>query len=113
MTEYPIDKYKFYTDNKSIVIAVSTYEGKIVRGVAKTDPGDTFNFEKGRLLAAARCNQKISEKRKRRAIAEREKAIIAANKAIKHLDDMNDYYEDSRIAVKKANMKINELLTNM
>ena len=43
---YPIEKYKFYT-NGSRVIAVSTYAGKTVRGVAVCHAGDAFSLEKG------------------------------------------------------------------
>ena len=46
---YPIEKYKFYT-NGSRVIAVSTYAGKTVRGVAVCHAGDTFSLEKGKKL---------------------------------------------------------------
>lgn len=47
---YPIEKYKFYT-NGSRVIAVSTYAGKTVRGVAVCHAGDAFSLEKGKKLA--------------------------------------------------------------
>ena len=40
---YPIEKYKFYT-NGSRVIAVSSYAGKTVRGVAVCHAGDTFSL---------------------------------------------------------------------
>ena len=112
MFEYPIEKYRFYTaPNK--VVAVSTYEGKTVRGVAKCDPKDTFDMEKGRELAAARCNQKVAIKRRTRADRELKKAVAAYVKAQKHMDKMNDYYEDSRVAVKNANTRVNKLLADM
>ena len=63
---YPIEKYKFYT-NGSRVIAVSTYAGKTVRGVAVCHAGDTFSLEKGKKLAALRCAEKIAKKRVARA----------------------------------------------
>ena len=56
-------RYKYYTNNKDVVVAVSSYAGKTVRGVAKCDPRDTFDIEKGKELAAARCNEKIAEKK--------------------------------------------------
>ena len=40
-------KYNFYTDGKTKVVAVSTYAGKVVRGVAKCDVNDTFSLENG------------------------------------------------------------------
>lgn len=112
MYEYPMEKYRFYsTTNK--VVAVSTYEGRTVRGVAKCDPKDAFDMEKGRALAAARCNQKIATKRRNRADHELQKAREAFAKAQKHMDKMNDYYEDSRVAVKNANARVDKLLSNM
>lgn len=112
MFEYPIEKYKFYAaPNK--VVAVSTYEGKIVRGVAKCDPRDHFDPELGKQLAAARCNQKIAAKRQRRADKELKKAVAAFDKAQKHMFAMNDYYEDARSAAKTANSRVNTLLKTM
>ena len=85
---YPIDKYHFYTDNKSIVVAVSTYAGHTVRGVAKCANGDTFNYETGRKVAAAICNKKIAEKRYNRACHKYEDANIEFKKADAKLYNM-------------------------
>ena len=112
MFNYPIEKYKFYsTTNK--VVAVSTYQGRTVRGVATCDPKDTFDIEKGKMLAAARCNQKIAMKRRDRADRELRKAVAAYDKAQKHMYKMNDYYEDSRQAVKNATSTVDQLLADM
>lgn len=46
---YPIEKYRYYTNGRR-VIAVSTYAGKTVRGVATCDPGDEFSMERVRHL---------------------------------------------------------------
>lgn len=112
MFEYPMEKYKFYTAHNKIV-AVSTYEGRTVRGVAKCDPRDAFDLEKGKELAAARCNQKVAIKRKRRAEREFKKAMADHDKATKHLNKMTDYYEDARKAVYNAGVKVDKLLTDM
>ena len=45
------------------VIAVAKYKGKAVRGFAKCSPEDTFDIEKGKELAIARCMARIAEKR--------------------------------------------------
>ena len=118
MFEYPIEKYRFHVAKKIDgtpygVIAVSTYEGKTVRGVAKCDPRDKFDMEQGRQLAAARCNQKIAQKRKARADRELKKAVIAYDKAMMHMNAMNNYYEDARVAAKNANMRVDKLLSDM
>lgn len=70
---YPIDKYKFVVrpariDKSGIehgqeVIAISHYANKPVKGIAKCDPRDEFNLGYGKEIAAARCNQKVCEKR--------------------------------------------------
>lgn len=53
------------TPNK--VIALSSYAGRPVRGIAKCHPNDTFDVEYGKKLAAARCNYKIAVKRHKAA----------------------------------------------
>ena len=73
MFNYPIEKYQFYT-TKNKVVAVSTYAGKTVRGIAKADPRDNFDLEAGKKLAAARCAARIAMKRKSRAQKEFDKA---------------------------------------
>lgn len=112
MKEYSLDKYRFYFgENK--VIAVSTYEGKTVRGVAKCDPQDNFDIELGKQLAAARCNQRIAQKRKMRADRELKKAVIVYDKTMKHMYAMNDYYEDACAAAKQADVRVTKLLEKM
>lgn len=92
--KYSLNKYKFYA-TKNMVIAVSTYCGKIVKGVAKTDPRDIFDLNKGKTLAAARCNAKIAAKRAKRA----NKKLIDAQRQLEsarvHYEKMADYYNDS------------------
>ena len=60
---YPIEKYRYFT-NGSKVVAVSTYAGKTVRGVANCDPNDEFSLEKGKELAAARSALHVLPARK-------------------------------------------------
>lgn len=99
MREFDKTKYKiFKNEEKGIVIAVSTYAGKNVKGIAKCDPRDTFDLEKGKKLAISRCNAKIAEKRRKRAYnkkLEAEKILAAAEK---HMSAMLNYYRDSCIA---------------
>ena len=57
---YPLEKYKFYTDNKTVVVACAKHRGKVVKGIAKCAPEDTFDLEYGKSLAAARCNLKVT-----------------------------------------------------
>ena len=61
-------KYKYVVDEeKRTVVALSTFAGEVVRGVARCAPGDVFNIEAGKKLAEVRCSAKIAHKRLRRA----------------------------------------------
>lgn len=103
--------YKYYTDNASIVVAVSTYAGKKVRGVAKCSSEDKFDLEKGKQLAATKCNLKIAEKRKKRA---NKKYHIIMNKLIKmnkEFADVYDYYKNANQALKEAKTELEKLIS--
>lgn len=118
MFEYPTEKYRFYTATKVTgepyrVIAVSTYEGKTVRGVAKCDPKDTFDMELGKQLAAARCNQKIAQKRARRAKRRSQEADMAVLKAERHATQMHVYLHDAFEAAKEANDTVEDILSKI
>lgn len=52
-------KYKIFTNSANDVIAVSTYAGKTVKGIAKCDPRDTFDIDKGVEIAEARCARRL------------------------------------------------------
>jgi Mg2+ and Co2+ transporter CorA len=97
-------KYNYYvkTDRKTgkqSVICVGSYAGKVVRAVAKCNPNDTFDFEKGKALAAARCDEKIALKRLKhttnKVMALRESLMRAQeylNKQEDYLLQMNERY---------------------
>lgn len=106
---FDINRYHFYV-TKNQVIAVSTYGGKIVRGVAKCDPRDTFDVEKGKKIAAARCNIKVAEKRLSRASAKFEESIVKREAANDYFERMIDYVYDSQINCEKAYSELNEAL---
>ncbi len=91
---YPIEKYRFYT-NGSRVIAVSTYAGRTVRGVATCHDGDEFSLEKGKKLAALRCAEKIAKKRIARAERKIDEAYQARIDAEDYFDKMIDYKNDA------------------
>ena len=109
---YDLNKYKFFIANNS-VIAVSTYAGKKVRGVAKCNPNDEFSLEAGQKLAAARCNLKIAEKRAKRAKTKFDEAIIATANMMEHRYRMKSYFEDSYREFENAKTELNELLQQM
>jgi hypothetical protein len=91
-----LNRYKFYVDEANRkVIAVSSYAGKNVKGVAKCSPDDEFDIEKGKQLAAARCDMKIAEKRYKRASERLTEADCAFIDAQLYYDKMNRYYCDA------------------
>lgn len=101
MTEIDMSFYQFYrTGNK--IIAVSTYEGKTVRGYAKCAPEDKDNEWYGRVLAAARCNAKIAKKRWNRAKKKVEKSYEDMLALHQKLGKNQDYERDSRMAYYRA-----------
>ena len=61
------DRYKYATytdkDGRKVVVAISHHAGKTVKGIAKCNPEDKFNIEKGKAIASARCNAKVCAKR--------------------------------------------------
>ena len=112
--KYPLTKYKFYQykNNKGgiTVVAVSTYAGRTVKGYAKCDPADEFDLEKGKQLAAARCNLKIAQKRQMRAAEKYMEASFAVDAAIDKFDSMKQYYMDSVDQVDEAAEELRNLI---
>ena len=104
-----MSKYVFYT-TKNKVIAVSTYAGKIVKGVAKCNPNDNFDLEKGKKLAAARCNAKVAEKRRKRAVRKCEEAKENFQFMLRHFGQMNAYVSDAKEAEINAKEELNNIL---
>lgn len=111
--KYSLDKYKYFNRSNREVIAVSTYAGKTVRGVAKLTPGDAFDEAKGRELAAARCNEKIARKRLARATKKMAEAKASYEKEKAWYDRMVGYYNDSMQAANAARENVRELETTM
>lgn len=112
MMSFPIEKYRFYV-TKNKVVAVSTYGGKNVRGVAKCAPEDAFSVEKGKELAAARCNARVAAKRRARATKEYARAIAELTKAERMADKMRDYSIDAVNADIEARQRIENILKTM
>lgn len=111
MKNFPYNKYQFYTAKKVNgepyrVIAVSTYAGRKVRGVAKCAPDDKFDMDKGKMLAAARCNLKVAEKRRNRAMKKKAEAIRKKDEANDYYAKMFSYFNDSFIAYEEAKAKL-------
>ena len=102
--------YRIY-ETPTQVIAVSSFAGKTVRGVAKCNPADQFNYEKGSALASARCGVKIAEKRVKRAYNKVDEAKAAVNAALDHLTEMLKYQSDAEAKLNVAQFELESTLS--
>ena len=91
-----------YVVTPTKVIAFSTYGGRTVRGVAKCHPGDTFNEDVGKALAAARCNEKVAAKRYARANQKYKEMCKEYQEYMNKVQKTCDYLRDSYEAYKEA-----------
>ena len=92
------------------VIALSTYAGKNVRGIAVCAPEDEFDLDKGKEIARLRCAQKIAKKRLARAERKIKEAADEANNAINHYNNMVDYYKAASEGLNDANVNLDMAL---
>ena len=107
MIKNPI--YRVY-ETPTQVIAVSSFAGKTVRGVAKCNPADNFDSEKGVALATVRCGVKIAEKRVKRAYNKVDEAKAAVEAATEHLAEMMRYQADSEAKLNVAQFELEATL---
>lgn len=103
-------RYKYIETGSNAIIAISTYAGKPVKGVAKCDPNDNFSYVYGRRLAKARCDVKISKKRYKNANNKAKAALKALNAAREYYNRMIDYEMDSFKAMDTANENLANIL---
>ena len=101
-------KYKYVITDKR-VIAISSFAGRTVRGIAKCHPNDPFDVEYGKKLAAARCNAKIAEKRWKRARDKYNALFDCMNELVELMSDARDYLANSHKAMKEARAQLGEI----
>ena len=106
---YPIEKYRYATTGKK-VIAITTYAGKTVRGVALCHDEDTFDMEQGKRIAAARCAVKVAQKRLARAEQKMNEADEQGARAARHVENMENYYYDAQNELVEANEHLDEIM---
>lgn len=108
---FPLEKYKFYVNPKEKkVYAVSSYCGRKVCGTATCAPDDEFDLEKGKKLAAARCNLKVAEKRLRRAARKHNESGLILQEVRRINQDMQAYHADASKAFDEACDELSHLL---
>lgn len=114
---YPLEKYKYYTyineNGSQEIAAVSTYGGKYVKGVAKCNPTDSYELEKGKKLAATRCNFKVASKRLKLAASRKAEAKIALDKAISYYDKMSNFLTKATNEYVEAKEDLNKLIDSL
>lgn len=107
-------RYKYFRDGSNTVIAISTYAGKTVKGIAKCDPNDNFSYDYGKKLAKARCDVKISRKRYKNANSKLKaayKAFTAVKKYYnKYYSKMFNYKADAFKAMEAAKENLANIL---
>ena len=115
--KYSLDKYKFYQykdkNAKDTVAAASTYAGRTVKGYAKCDPRDEFSVEKGKELAAARCNAKIAAKRVNRVRAKYMESRTQLFEAKRFMARMTEYYTDAVDQLDESNAAVADMMKSM
>lgn len=115
---YPVEKYNIVVhQNKDYktteIIAMSTYAGQVVKGKAICHTNDTYDEEKGKKLAIARCAEKIARKRQARSARLLKKANEQFKMAQKYVDDMAKYNADACAEVVEAQTDLQNILANM
>ena len=109
--EIKMDKrYKYIETGSNAIIAISTYAGKPVKGVAKCDPNDNFSYTYGKKLAKARCDAKISRKRYKNANSKLKAAHETLIAAREYYNKMVEYEMDSFKAMDAANENLANVL---
>lgn len=100
--------YKYVVIPSKKVIAISTYAGRTIKGVAKCHPNDEFDVEFGKKLAAARCNEKVASKRFQRAANKYNAAFDKLLEAEKEINEARAYLTDSHKALSEARREVRE-----
>lgn len=108
-----VPKYRFYTNGKNLVVAVTSFQGQNVRGVAKCNEQDEFDLETGKKLAAARCAVKIAKKRVKYAKREREHWQRMMALETEFLMKAEDRYSDAIEIEKQAKHAYEELIKGL
>ena len=105
-------KYKIVNYGNK-VIAISSFAGKRVRGIAKCAPNDNFDMNTGRTLAIFRCNVKIAKKRAERAESKRKEAEDKLFEAARYYRKMQDYLDNANVKLQKAIESLEEVEKNL
>lgn len=105
-------KTNIFTNGK-MVIAVTTFNGKTVKGIAKCSDQDTFDFEIGKKLAIARCNFKVAQLRQDAAMKKYCEACSFAEssqlKLISRIKNAEEFVDDAEVLYDYAYKNLNSI----
>lgn len=108
---FPLNKYKYYVDEKNgIVVAIQTFAQKKYRGIARCAKGDTFDVEKGKKLAALKCNQKIAKARLDYANYKYDVIREVLNATFEAREEVNEYLKWSAGLLEEADKSLIEFV---
>ena len=98
-----------YSFSENRVYCMTYYAGKTIKGVAKRDPEDDFDLEAGKKLAKARCDYKVSKKRKKKAYQNYAQALKDFEAAKERLYNASNYIIDATLEVDANFKKLKEI----
>lgn len=108
-------KYAYFTNDKgqTVISARSTFAGKTVKGYAKCDPRDNYSVETGEKLAAARCEARIAQKRKKYAATKVACAQRELEQAYAYLKKMLDCQNGAVAEADAAEQALKDILNEI
>lgn len=108
-----VPKYKYFTNGENVVVAVASYKGRTIRGVAKCSEQDEFDLETGKKLAAARCAMKIAKERVKYTKVQRDmwQEILAYNAA--EYERWDDRHEDALEIERQAREAYDDMIEGL
>ena len=108
-----VPKYKYFTNGENMVVAVSSYKGRTIRGVAKCSEEDEFDLETGKKLAAARCAMKIAKARVKNIKVQRDmwQNILAHNAT--QYEKWDDRHDDALEIERQAREAYEEMIEGL
>ena len=104
-------KYQFYHNDHNVVVAVSSFAGNKVRGIAKCNPNDEFDLTRGKEIAAARCDEKIATKRLKRAYSKVDAAKAALDRAIHEYESAMEYQASAEANYNRAQFTLENVMS--
>ena len=105
-------KYKFIHNDRE-TICISSYAKRTVKGIAKASTEDVYDKEKGELLAKARCDYKVAQKRVKNATARLQEAEEILDAVTSYYEKMGHYYDDAITERTVAKNSLESLLETM